>query len=114
MISRKEIVAQLLAECADDHVGLWEVVRAVQDEMDVRDPSELREVTLDVVRDLLDQPCLEAGFPAPDGRRFNPWNISKEDVLKRVEHQWDALGRLPNIGDIVWFSQEGPHASIRS
>ena len=106
MANRNDIVAELLAECENDHVGLWEVVRAVQDDLGIRDPAEVRSATLEIVRTLLDQPGVEAGFPAADGRHFDPWRVSKDKAMKKIEQQWEALGRTPNIGDIVWFSLE--------
>jgi hypothetical protein len=109
MMSREGVVAQLLVECEDDHVGLWEVINAVEFDLGVHDPSKLRAASLEIVRSLLDHPGIEAGFPTPDGRHFTPWKMSHNNIIKRIEQEWDALGRLPTIGDIVWFSLEAPN-----
>lgn len=112
MTNWDEVIADLLAECQADHVGLWEVVQAVQTDLRIREPAEVRSATLEIVRQLINHAGVEAGFPTPDGRNFQPWPISKESVVNRIADEWDALGRLPNIGDIVWFSVESPHASL--
>jgi hypothetical protein len=109
MDARDEIVADVLSECEEDHVGLWRFVTAVQYDLGLREPAEIRKVTLELVSRLLDYPAIEAGFPTPDGRHFTPWRMSKASILQRIEQEWDALGRLPTIGDIVWFSLETAH-----
>ena len=35
---------------------------------------------------------------------FRPWNLSMDEALKRIEHEWTSLGRWPQIGEICWLS----------
>lgn len=114
MVDLDRLQAELLQECKEDHVGLWTflwVVRhALNDgayptkERDKADPTEVRRLSLELVRRLLKSGLVQAGFPTADGRGFVPWRMAPADVLKRIEAEWNGLGHEPNMGDIVWFT----------
>ena len=94
-----------LVMCAEDHVGLWLLIREIKDSAKKRiDPATVQRRTLNVLRPLLEEGLVQAGHPAPDGRRFVPWPLPAAEVIGRTKREWDALGREPNIGDIVWFT----------
>lgn len=105
MMNRDEIVAQLLAECQQDHVGVWELVDSVRFDLGIGEAAAVRAATLDLVERLLQSPDMEIGFPAPDGRHFVPWLISREMAVDIIRHQWEVLGREPSIGEIAWFNR---------
>ena len=92
----------ILAECREDHVGLWTIIWHLR-RMGVQESQETRRLTMSLSRDLLSAGML-AGTPTPDGRGFVPWSASASSILSRIEEAWDALGHEPNIGDIVWFT----------
>lgn len=104
MSDLNQLKADLLVECKDDHVGLWTLIKCVRLDLGVTDPAEVRRVTLELVVEFLESGLVQAGFPTADGRGFKRWDLSPEQVVARIEHEWDALGREPNIGDIVWFT----------
>ena len=58
--------------------------------------------TISVVAELL-----KGGYACvgdPDGRDgFAPWALTEEQALTRIEREWDALGREPDIAEIAWF-----------
>src|SRR5262249_231990 len=103
MDARSELKAHLLAESKEDHTGLWYVLTNVERDLHPEGPAQARRITLDLVRELLESGQLRAGFPTLDGRGFVPWTLSPAEALARIEREWDALGREPTIGDIVWF-----------
>ena len=39
----------------------------------------------------------------PDGE-FEPWSLSVHETVDRINRESDAVGRDPNIGDILWFT----------
>ena len=72
--------------------------------------------TLKLVRALLAR-----GFQAvdliEDGGCIAWPDQSPEAVLGRIRHEWEALGREPNLGDICWFNlpdelQDHPPAQV--
>lgn len=100
--SEKDRLAdQFCAEAREDLVGLWEIAREVEEQTG---PGEAaREQTLDLVRALL-QRGLRAGDPPYLAGGYRPWPNQEPDiVIERIRREWLALGRMPNITDIVWF-----------
>jgi hypothetical protein len=100
----ERVLESLAEECHDDHVGLWRVVNAVHDDLGATDPVETRALTLRLVRRLLEEGSMQVGHPAPDGGHFNPWNHAVDQALRRIDAEWTALGREPDIGEVAWFT----------
>src|SRR5439155_13366294 len=99
-----ELLESLVEGCRDDHVGLWEIVNAVQFDLGCQDPRQIQALTLQLVRDLLSRRGMRVGHPAPDGRQFVSWDLSSDEAVSRIERAWSALGREPNIGEVAWFT----------
>jgi hypothetical protein len=99
-----EILENLVEECHADHVGLWEIVTAVQLDLGSKDPGETKALTLQLVGRLLGERGMQVGHPAPDGRHFIAWDLPAEEAVNRIEQEWSALGREPNIGEVAWLT----------
>ena len=96
----------LREEAQTDTVGLWAVIWEVKQVMPLASPEEIRRTTLSVVRDALAGEHVVAGqFVDLDAETFafSRWSASVDESLARIDREWDALGREPNLGDIVWF-----------
>src|SRR5947208_4142129 len=104
MMTLDKVRDDVLTECADDHVGLWSLVWQVRHELGTSDPDVLRRQVLDLIRQLLASGKVRAGFPAPDGRGFREWSLPPDQLIARIQAEWNALGRTPDIGDIVYFT----------
>jgi hypothetical protein len=100
----QDVLECLSEECREDHIGLWRIVNAVRVDLGARDPSVVRELTLGLVRSLLQEPGMQVGHPAPDGRHFVSWGLSPEEAVSRIDQAWSALGRDPDIGEVAWFT----------
>lgn len=94
----------LLAECADDHVGLWAVIGYVEDEMPNASPIQIRQETLAVLQGLLAAGQIEAGFPDSNGRDFHPWPFPADVVIDWIKSHWKTTGPRPKPGEIVWLT----------
>ncbi|MCG8585793.1 MAG: hypothetical protein MI757_13890 [Pirellulales bacterium] len=92
------------SECKEDHVGLWSVIREVQDDFGDVPPSKVKEITLYLVYAMLQTVGIRAGVPASNGRNFSSWTMTPDEAVKRISEEWDHLGRLPSGGEIVWFT----------
>src|SRR5262249_45760886 len=99
-----DVLESLVEECHDDHVGLWRIGNAGRFDLGSTDPQEVRTQTLRLVRSLLHDRGMQVGHPAPNGRQFVPWNLPPDQAVRRIEEEWSALGREPNIGDVAWFT----------
>jgi hypothetical protein len=69
-------------------------------------------LTLQLVRKLLEVGEMHVGHPAPDGRHFVSWRVSPKEAVLRIEEEWSALGREPNIGEVAWFTSAQEPASV--
>jgi hypothetical protein len=106
LIDLEELREHLLAECREDEVGLWYITKGVRDLLGTQDPAELRRITLHLVRELLQSGEVIAGWYAPSDSGLPHWRIvswpgSIEEILDRINTEWDHLGREPNVGEIV-------------
>ena len=100
-MNESEIDRLIVEECRVDDVGLWEVVSVVQTRLGGENPMK---PTLRIIGRLLTQGAIVAGFPARDGKTFDPWHLGPEETLSRIEFEWRRLGRKPTLGEIVWFT----------
>lgn len=103
-MTSNDVLESLAEECHRDHVGLWEIVNAVRFDLGSTSPVETRALTLRLVRSLMHERGIQVGHPTPDGRSFVPWNLPADLALRRIEAEWSALGREPDIGEVAWFT----------
>ena len=90
-----------IQEATEDVLGLWQLCRPACYDLGTRTPKEVKTVVLDLVRRLL-----EKGMQAVEVSDQQPWpNQSPDSVIERISSEWDALGREPNVPDIVWFKR---------
>ncbi|HEX8701728.1 MAG TPA: hypothetical protein VF815_23065 [Myxococcaceae bacterium] len=88
--------------CASSDVGLWWIADDVRQLKPGASENEIRLETLRALRPLLIQGALRAARLLPGGS-YQLWAGSVEEQLARIDAEWAALGRSPDIGDIVWF-----------
>ena len=98
-----DVLESLVEECRVDHVGLWEVITAARLDLGASTYLETQATTLQLVWGLLNRGMF-VGYPAADGVGFVPWEVSAEGAIRRIEQEWSALGREPNIGEVAWFT----------
>lgn len=83
-------------------LGLWWLAADIRELWPGIPESEVRLETLRALRPLLDSGALRAVHLFPGGK-FKAWDGSVEEQLARMDAEWTALGRAPDLGDIVWF-----------
>ena len=94
----------ILTECADDHVGLWSVIRDVEELFPKKAEAVIRARVLTLLHDLLLAHEIQAGYPTSDGRGFRPLRLDPEKILARIEAEW-PVGHRPTIGEGLWFTR---------
>lgn len=107
MQSTESLRQSLLTECEEDHVGLWSVIRDVEDELQGANEAEIRRETLDIVYELLKSGMIEAGFPDSNGQDFHPWPFPPEDIINQIKKSWKSKESRPGLGEVVWFTKSG-------
>lgn len=93
---------EFLDECREDYVGLWSLNWSVRNETG-ENPRTIRDITIGLLTKLLEEDLIKAGLPDEKGE-FEEWHQSADEIIKRIQTDWDHLGREPDIGDIVWFT----------
>src|SRR6266481_5714624 len=104
MPATESLKQSILTECEEDHVGLWSVIRDVEEFFPKGDETTIRDQVLTLLEELLLANEIKAGFPAPDGRGFRPLRIAPDKVLARIKADW-PIGRRPTIGEGLWFTR---------
>jgi hypothetical protein len=100
----EEMKEVLVEEAAIGAVGLWAVLWDVKHQFPGLSPQETKTATLRLVREAVREGRIVAGRVVRDGdvtRTFVPWQLPPDEVVARIEAEWSALGRAPNLGDIV-------------
>lgn len=124
----ERIINRIQAEANEDCRALWKIISYAAcdtgrdedyDEDDptvphpnsITDPELIKAKTLSLVRDLLTTKRMMAGELTNGGRDIKPWPISVAEVVARIDSEWTALGKEPDMrNDIVWFGACTPEA----
>lgn len=103
MNNLEKVKRDFLVECTDDYVGLWSVIRRIKHALKEESSENIRAISVALIRGFLEPGLIKAGMPRITGE-FEEWQFGPEEIVQRIESEWDKLGREPNIGDIVWFT----------
>jgi hypothetical protein len=97
------VVEEFVQEATIDYVGFWELFVVVADDIEDKRTEDIRQVTLELARRLLLR-GFRAGEFTGTGEGVVPWPDQNLDaIMRRIEGEWNDLGRDPNINDICWF-----------
>jgi len=103
MPAPESLKQDILTECEEDHVGLWSIIRDVEEFFPKKDETAIRDQVLKLLRELLIAKEIKAGFPTKEGK-FHALQVAPEKVLDRIEAEW-PVGRRPTIGEGPWFTR---------
>jgi hypothetical protein len=97
-----KLVEDFEQDAAIDYIGLWELVRVVAENIEDKTEENIRKGTIDLLRAMLSRGFKAGGFtPA---KEWKLWLDQDTDtIICRIEADWDSLGRVPTVGEIVWF-----------
>jgi len=85
-----------------DAIGLWQISKRVRRIAHPQTEDELRQLVLEFVKEMLAR-GFEAADLIPSGKSL-PWrDQDPASVLHRIDSEWKALGREPNVGEVAWF-----------
>ncbi len=99
----EKIVRGCYRESRDDYIGLWEILGAIDHELKITEPFVVRKVALDIVKRMLalDMRAVDLS----QGGSYIAWpNQNPEYILRRIDDEWQKLGKRPSIADIAWFT----------
>lgn len=101
----KALIEGYKEEAKGDTIGLYQIISRMKKDFHAQKETEIRDLTLEFVREMLAN-----GFEAIDPpylrNGYHRWENQDPDyVINRIKTEWQALGRIPNIPDIVWFGR---------
>jgi hypothetical protein len=100
MTDYREIKQDILTECSDDYVGLWSIIKRLQNSGITIEPI-LMDTTLDLLHELLSQHHIVAGQFSDN--EFRIWKRNPTEVVARIRDERSALGRTPKMSEVAWF-----------
>ena len=100
---------QVRDECRRDYVDLCTVPGWLPDAL--RQSQECIPLSMQIVDSLLSDPEIIVGQFRD--RVFEPWTLSASEAYDRIQGEWQALDRLPNISEICWFTENTFHLTNR-
>lgn len=105
MTDIEKLTQEFFDQGKDDCFGIWEIVDTVKENLLVDQESEVKRLTMTIVRHLLEN-GLQAGESPYAAGDFFPWGVQDIDqVMCRIEKEWNELGHDPNIWELVWFGK---------
>jgi hypothetical protein len=104
MLEMTPLHKNFLVACADDWSGPWLLVSDIRVADPKADDPTVKARTLEILRDLLAARYIRAGDLVDfKSDKFVPWNLAVDQIIERIQREWDALKRDPNPWEIVWF-----------
>jgi len=95
-------VRDLLKRGVGDWIQAAEVASVAKSIGGASTDTEIRALAVALVRKVLEDGLMAIGDLRRDG--FQSWNVPVREAVSRVDRDWTALGRSPNIGDLFWLS----------
>ena len=102
--SSTELIDDILAEAQADYLGLWWILRKVDQYRPELSGRERQEFTLRLLEDLLRDTRLVAGDVQQTDPEFIPRAGEPAEIIRQVRVAWDDLRGEPDLGDVVWFA----------
>lgn len=99
----QRLLDEFVAECKDDYVGLWSFVREVKDCNPMSSDNSIRHEVIKALSDLCLKNKVVVGEFDSTGNFFI-WSSPILESMRIIEKKWIELDRVPDIGDIVWFT----------
>ena len=99
----KQCIDDLVMRGCDDWLYAAEVAYAAKEIGHAQSADEIRDLSLKIIREIVEQGLMEIGDLPDEGRRLKLWPMTPQECLDRVEREWKALGRNPSISEICWL-----------
>lgn len=93
----------LLVSGLDDWVQAAEVASVARMEGGAKSEEALRDISLTLIRHLLEQELMEAGTII-EKEGFAPWGVPVNEAMNRITHDWPAGSRSPELGGVCWLN----------
>lgn len=90
----------------DDWIQASEVGSVSREVGGVQTNKDCRELSLKLVRTLLETDLAEVGMISEQGT-FLPWRLGVDAAMQRIERDWAADSVGPGLGEVCWLNLTG-------
>jgi predicted transcriptional regulator len=101
-ITFEKTKVKTLTWCLEDWTPLYYIYNFVEEYYRYNDLNSLKETTLNVIKNLLEEGLIVAGTLQKDNT-FKIWDKGIKETLIEIKNKWDALNRELYPHEIVWF-----------
>lgn len=96
------MIEELLIRGADDWVMAADVAWLARSVGGAGTDQEVMNLSIQTIREVVAEGLMELGDVTDGG--FLEWDLPPEASIEKVERDWTALGRHPDLGDVCWLA----------
>ncbi len=101
-MATSRMIDGLLLRGADDWVMATDVAWITKSAGGATTDEQILETAVRIIGIVVDQGLMKIGDVTGGG--FFEWDLSPDEAVEKVEREWRALGRLPDLGDVCWLA----------
>jgi len=107
-LSKLDEIADMYVTHAEvDYVGLWQIAKSVRERLGVKDPQNVRELALEIVKRLYDGGLRAGDYDYGGHMEFWP-DEGRQALLDRIKREWEGLDADPtHLDPICSFLRPG-------
>ncbi len=98
----EELKRELILSAEEDYIDLSAIAYEVESTLKVRGKDAIRNATIRILAELLEDGYIRAGIPTAEGG-FDVWDEELVEIVAHIDGEWRRLGRTPELGEITWF-----------
>lgn len=96
------MIDELLTRGAEDWVMAADVAWLAKSIGGADTDQEVLSLSVNTIRAVVTEGLMQLGDVTDGG--FFEWDLEQEAAIEKVERDWSALGRLPDLGDVCWLA----------
>ncbi len=101
-MSFRNCVDDVLKRGLDDWIQAAEIASIARTAGKATSEDGVRDLSLRIFRELLGRNLMDVGMVTETG--FTAWEIPVDQALQRIESDWRALPKGPDLGEICWLN----------
>ena len=103
---KNEFWEDLIIEGTEDEINLWQVISEIIIKYPQKKLLEIKLMTLEAIREILETGFMKIatyGYVDNQEPPYEIWDLDIDSIIRRLEKEWDELGREPHFADIAWL-----------
>jgi hypothetical protein len=93
---------KILIWCVEDWTSLYFIPSFVEEFYHYEDQELIKSTSFEIIKNLLDEGLVKAGGLLDDNT-FMPWDMTVDEIIKKIKNEWENLGRDLYMYEVVWF-----------